>query len=120
MHARVRELTCVNPAAAARPDNASMANPADQPAAQAAESFRDFYTRKVGGERYEYEAAYVPGERVQWHARVFRDGAPRGTTGGTLRGNRLQGQALRQQVATLVEVAIEGLQGIHEQAERGA
>ncbi len=44
-------------------------------------SFKDVYTRKVGGEKYEYEAVYSVGERVQWSARVFRDGVLKGTTG---------------------------------------
>lgn len=77
-------------------------------------SFKDIYTRKVGGERYEYEAVYSVGERVQWSARVFRDGVFKGATGGVESGNRLDGEALRQSVATLVEVAIEGMQGIRE------
>ncbi len=77
-------------------------------------SFKDVYTRKVGGEKYEYEAVYSVGERVQWSARVFRDGVLKGTTGGIETGNRLEGQALRENVVALVEVAIEGMQGIHE------
>ena len=77
-------------------------------------SFKDVYTRKVGGEQYEYEAVYSVGERVQWSARVFRDGVFKGTTGGVESGNHLEGEALRQSIVTLVEVAIEGMQGIRE------
>lgn len=77
-------------------------------------SFKDVYTRKVGGEQYEYEAVYTTGSRVQWSARVFRDGVYKGTTGGVESGNRLEGDALRTSIVTLVEVAIEGMQGIHE------
>ena len=29
-------------------------------------SFKDVYTRKVGGEKYDYEVKYSPGERVEW------------------------------------------------------
>ncbi|HVY06795.1 MAG TPA: hypothetical protein VHB46_12530 [Burkholderiales bacterium] len=77
-------------------------------------SFKDVYTRKVGGERYDYEAVYSLGERVQWSARVFRDGVLKGTTGGVESGNRLEGEALRESIVALVEVAIEGMQGIRE------
>jgi hypothetical protein len=76
--------------------------------------FKDIYTRKVGGERYQYEAEYSTGESVEWNARVFQDGELKGTTGGTETGNRLDGEALRESVVTLIEVAIEGMQGIHE------
>jgi hypothetical protein len=45
---------------------------------------------------------------------VFQDGELKGTTGGTETGNRLEGEALRESIVTLIEVAIEGMQGIHE------
>ena len=75
---------------------------------------KDIYTRKVGGERYEYEVTYTAGERVAWNARVYRNGVLKGTPGGVETGNRLEGQALRENIIALVEVAIEGMQGIRE------
>lgn len=77
-------------------------------------TIRDVYTRKVGGERYDYEADYTPGERVTWSARVYQQGVLKGSTGGVETGNRLEGEALRESIVTLVEVAIEGMQGISE------
>ena len=77
-------------------------------------SFKDVYTRKVGGESYEYEATYSPGQRVVWSARVYQTGVLKGSPGGVETGNRLEGEALRQSIVTLVEVAIEGMQGIGE------
>ncbi len=77
-------------------------------------SIRDVYTRKVGGESYEYEAKYSSGERVVWSARVYQDGILKGTPGGVEIDNRLEGEALRQNIVALVEVAIEGMQGIGE------
>ncbi len=75
---------------------------------------KDFYTRKVGGERYEYDVEYSPGERVVWNARVYRDGILKGTPGGVETDNELTGEALRESIVTFVEVAIEGMQGISE------
>jgi phage-related protein len=77
-------------------------------------AIRDIYTRKVGGETYEYEAQYSSGENVTWNARVYRDGVLKGSTGGMETGNHLEGEALRESIVTLVEVAIEGMQGIGE------
>ena len=77
-------------------------------------TIQDFYTRKVGGERYDYEAEYCPGERVVWNARVYRNGVLKGSPGGVETDNRLEGEALRENIITLVEVAIEGMQGIRE------
>jgi phage-related protein len=77
-------------------------------------SIKDVYTRKVGGERYEYEAMYSPGESVNWNARVYQNGVLKGSTSGTETGNHLEGEALRESIVTLVEVAIEGMQGIGE------
>jgi hypothetical protein len=77
-------------------------------------TLRDFYTRKVGGERYDYELTYSPGARVEWNARVYQDGVLKGSTGGVETDNRLEGEALRESVVTLVEVAIEGMQGLQE------
>lgn len=37
-------------------------------------TIKDIYTRKVGGERYEYDAQYSTGQRVVWSARVYKDG----------------------------------------------
>jgi hypothetical protein len=77
-------------------------------------SIKDVYTRKVGGERYEYEVMYSPGASVNWNARVYQHGVLKGSTGGTETGNQLEGEALRESIVTLVEVAIEGMQGINE------
>ena len=77
-------------------------------------SIKDVYTRKVGGERYEYEVKYSPGERVTWNARVYQDGVLKGSPSGVETGNHLDGEALRESILTLVEVAIEGMQGIKE------
>ena len=77
-------------------------------------AIKDIYTRKVGGERYEYEARYSPGRRVVWSARVYQDGVLKGTPGGVEIDNQLEGEALRQSIVTLVEVVIEGMQGIKE------
>ena len=77
-------------------------------------AIKDIYTRKVGGERYEYEVEYSPGARVVWNARVYQNGMLKGSPGGVETDNRLDGEALRQSIVTLVEVAIEGMQGIHE------
>ena len=77
-------------------------------------SFKDVYTRKVGGEKYDYEVKYSPGERVEWSARIYQDGVLKGSPGGVETGNRLEGEALRESIVTLVEVAIEGMQGIGE------
>ena len=77
-------------------------------------AIKDIYTRKVGGEKYQYDAEYSPGERVVWSARVYRDGVLKGSPGGVETGNRLEGEALRESIVTLIEVAIEGMQGIAE------
>ena len=77
-------------------------------------SVKDVYTRKVGGERYEYEVHYSPGERVVWTANVYQDGVLKGSTSGAESDNRLEGEALRESITSLVEIAIEGMQGINE------
>lgn len=77
-------------------------------------SIKDVYTRRVGGERYEYEAKYSPGQRVIWSARVYQDGVLKGSPSGVVTDNLLEGDALRQSIVTLVEIAIEGMQGIKE------
>jgi len=43
-------------------------------------SIKDVYTRKVGGDRYEYEVKYSPGESVTWDARVYQNGVLKGST----------------------------------------
>lgn len=77
-------------------------------------SIKDVYTRRVGGERYEYEAKYSPGQRVIWSARVYQDGVLKGSPSGVVTDNLLEGDALRQSIVTLVEIDIEGMQGIKE------
>ena len=77
-------------------------------------TIKDIYTRKVGGERYEYDAQYSTGQRVVWSARVYKEGDLKGSPGGVLSNNLLEGDALRQSIVTLVEICIEALQGIEE------
>jgi len=77
-------------------------------------TIKDLYTRKVGGERYDYELTYSPGNRVVWNARVYQDGVLKGSPGGVETDNHLEGEALRENVVALVEVALEGMQGIRE------
>lgn len=76
------------------------------------ESIKDVYTRKVGGETYQYEAQYTVGKRVTWSARVYRDGDLKGTPSGVLNNNDLTGGVLRQSIVTLVECIIEAALGI--------
>ncbi|MDB5762105.1 MAG: hypothetical protein JWQ21_1100 [Herminiimonas sp.] len=78
------------------------------------ESIKDMYTRKVGGEKYEYEVEYTPGKRVVWNARVYRDGNLKGTPDGVLIDNDLTGAVLRQSIITLIECTIEAALGIEE------
>jgi hypothetical protein len=82
--------------------------------AAALETLQDIYTRKVGGEQYSYELSYSTGPRVEWAAKVFQDGALKGTPSGVVSDNTLSGAALRQSVITLVEIAIENMLGIAE------
>ena len=49
-----------------------------------------------------------------WNARVYQDGVLKGSPSGVVTDNRLEGEALRQSIVTLVEIAIEGMQGIKE------
>lgn len=77
-------------------------------------SIKDVYTRRVGGERYEYEVKYSSGENVTWNAHVYQDGVLKGSTSGVETDNHLEGERLRENIVTLVEVAIEGMQGIGE------
>ena len=78
------------------------------------ETLEEIYTRKVGGERYAYRLEYTPGAQVDWRADVFMDNALKGSPSGQLRGNTLEGVALRQSLITLVEVTIENMLGIAE------
>ena len=78
------------------------------------EILEDIYTRKVGGEQYSYRLEYTPGTTVDWRAEVFRDGDLKGSPGGVISDNTLDGPALRQNVVTLVEVTIETMLGIAE------
>ena len=78
------------------------------------ETLEDVYTRKVGGEQYQYKLEYSSGSTVFWNAEVFKDGALKGTPRGALSDNLLKGPALRQIVITMVEISIENMQGIAE------
>ena len=77
-------------------------------------SIKDIFTRKVGGEKYQYEANYTSGPRVEWNACVYQDGVLKGSLSGVVADSRLDADALHRSIVTLVEVAIEGLQGIKE------
>ncbi len=78
------------------------------------ETLEDIYTRKIGGERYSYRLEYTPGVQVDWRAEVFQDNALKGSPGGQLRDNTLDGAALRQNLIALVEITIENMLGIAE------
>jgi hypothetical protein len=82
---------------------------ADQPV-----RFKDNYTRKVSGEIFEYDAEYSAGANVVWSARVYLDGEQKGTLGGSITENRMDGEALRQYVIAYVESIIEKGLGIAE------
>ena len=77
-------------------------------------TIKDVYTRKVGGETYDYEAQYTPGPYVAWNAKVFQDGDLKGTPQGVLSDNLLTGEELKQQIITFIECTIEVAQGIEE------
>jgi hypothetical protein len=51
---------------------------------------------------------------VVWSARVYQNGVLKGSPGGVEFDNHLDGEALRESIVTLVEVAIEGMQGVGE------
>ena len=78
------------------------------------EMLSDVYTRKVGGEQYEYKLQYTHGPRVEWHAEVFQNGGLKGKPGGILSVSSLSSTDLRQSVVTMVEVTIENMIGIAE------
>lgn len=71
------------------------------------ETIKDVYTRKVSGESFDYELTYTPGTDVAWLARVYRNGALKGSPHGALTANVLSGQALRQYLIAYVETMIE-------------
>ena len=77
-------------------------------------AFTDTYTSKVGGESYSYEIEYTPGSTVEWNARVYHDGELKGTPGGTIIENTMEGEALRQYLIAYVESIIEKGLGIEE------
>ena len=78
------------------------------------ETLTDVYTRKLGGEQYEYDLHFTHGRRVEWRAEVFQGGNLKGTPGGVLTVNSVGRDDLRQSVVTLVEVTIENMIGIAE------
>ena len=59
-------------------------------------TIKDAYTRKVGGESFDYELEYTAGTDVAWIARVYRDGELKGAPHGALTNNVLSGAALQQ------------------------
>jgi hypothetical protein len=78
------------------------------------ESFKDVYTRHVGGENYQYEAEYTTGKDVVWSARIFQDGDLKGTPSGAIADNRMNGEALRQHIIAYIESIIDKGLGIEE------
>ncbi len=71
------------------------------------ETIRDSYTRRVGGETFDYEIDYTPGPELQWQARVWHEGQEKGRPRGALTGNALTGAALRDYLVSYVESMIE-------------
>ena len=78
------------------------------------ESIQDIYTRKVGGETFQYEAQYTTGKTLEWKAKVYLDGDLKGAPSGSIIDNTLQGESLRQFVISYVEGMIERGIGIDE------
>jgi hypothetical protein len=76
--------------------------------------FSDVYTRRVGGEQFEYQAQYSVGKDVLWSARVFENGELKGEPCGALTDNSLQGDALKQYIVSYIEGIIERGLGIAE------
>lgn len=70
-------------------------------------SFSDIYTRKISGEQFRYEAVFTPGREVTWSARVYRDGALKGSPSGSMVNNSMSEAALKQYVIAYVESIIE-------------
>jgi hypothetical protein len=78
------------------------------------ETIKDSYTRRVGGETFDYEIAYTPGSEVSWQARVWHDGQEKGQPRGSLTDNALDGTALRDYLVSYVENMIERGLGVSE------
>ncbi len=78
------------------------------------ETILDVYTRKVGGETFQYEAKYDDGNNATWSARVYLNGDLKGTPGGMLTDNTLRGNDLRQYVIGYIENIIERGLGLDE------
>ncbi|HAT31727.1 MAG TPA: hypothetical protein DCW29_13010 [Janthinobacterium sp.] len=70
-------------------------------------TIQEQYTRKVGGESFDYELDYEEGAEVAWMARVYRDGELKGSPHGSLSGNALSGSPLREYLVAYVEAMIE-------------
>jgi hypothetical protein len=77
-------------------------------------SIQDVYTRKVGGETFQYNVTYMPGATVDWNARVYQDGELKGTPSGSISHNVMAGKALSQFIVSYVEGIIERGLGIEE------
>ncbi|HEY9279650.1 MAG TPA: hypothetical protein VIP51_06200 [Eoetvoesiella sp.] len=77
-------------------------------------SVLDLYTRKVGGETFQYEVQYTPGHTVPWQAKVYLDGELKGSPSGSIIDNVMSGEALKQFVISYVEGMIERGIGIDE------
>lgn len=78
-------------------------------------NFSDTYTRRVGGEQFEYHAQYSSGDNVIWSARVFQNGELKGEPCGAITDNTLQDDdALRQYIVSYIEGIIERGLGIAE------
>ncbi|TAL88057.1 MAG: hypothetical protein EPN46_03320 [Candidimonas sp.] len=82
--------------------------------ANRSKSIQDIYTRKVGGETFQYDLTYMPGATVEWNARVYQNGDLKGTPSGSVSHNVMTGKALAQFLISYVEGVIERGIGIDE------
>lgn len=70
-------------------------------------TIKETYTRKVSGEVFDYELDFTEGSEGNWQARVYRDGALKGTPSGALTDNLLAGDDLKNYLTGYVENIIE-------------
>ncbi|MEO6985893.1 MAG: hypothetical protein ABI155_11170 [Paralcaligenes sp.] len=82
--------------------------------ANRSKSIQDIYTRKVGGETFQYSVTYTPGTTVDWNARVYQDGELKGAPSGSVSHNVMTGKDLTRFIVSYVEGIIERGLGIDE------